>query len=51
MVHARDADRHAILFLRKAKTKRAFRELAWPHLFGQRGAYWEGPITRRKDNK
>lgn len=37
--HARDADRHAILFLRKAKAKRSFRELAWPHLYGERGAY------------
>lgn len=47
MVHARDADRHAILFLRKAKSKRAFRELAWPHLYAQRGAFWEGPPAGR----
>lgn len=46
MVHARDADRHAILFLRRAKAKRSLRELAWPHLFAERGAYYEGP--RRK---
>lgn len=39
MVHARDADRHAILFLRKCKAKKAFRELAFPHLYGERGAY------------
>lgn len=39
MVHARDADRHAILFLRKAKAKASFRANAWPHLFGERGAY------------
>lgn len=39
LVHARDADRHAILFLRRAKAKKAFRGLAWPHLFGERGAY------------
>lgn len=37
--HARDADRHAILFLRKAKAKREFREMAWPHLYGKQGAY------------
>lgn len=37
--HARDADRHAILFLRRAKQKAAFRAIAWPHLFGERGAY------------
>lgn len=37
--HARDADRHAILFLRKAKMKQGFREMAWPHLYGERGAY------------
>lgn len=42
LVHARDADRHAILFLRKAKAKRAFRELAFPHLYGERGPYWAG---------
>ena len=37
--HARDADRHAILFLRKAKAKKAFRARAWPHLYGDQGAY------------
>lgn len=37
--HARDADRHAILFLRKAKQKAAFRAAAWPHLYGAEGAY------------
>jgi hypothetical protein len=37
--HARDADRHAILFMRKAKAKPRFRELAWPHLYGEKGAY------------
>lgn len=37
--HARDADRHAILFLMKAKQKAKFRAKAWPHLFGERGAY------------
>lgn len=37
--HARDADRHAILFLRKAKIKKEFRAQAWPHLYGKRGAY------------
>lgn len=38
--HARDADRHAILFLRKAKSRPAFREMAWPHLFGPDGAFY-----------
>lgn len=37
--HARDADRHAILFLQKAKAKKDFRATAWPHLYGDRGAY------------
>ncbi|QHB37491.1 RuvC-like resolvase [Mycobacterium phage Onyinye] len=37
--HARDADRHAILFLRRAKAKAAFRANAWPHLYGERGVY------------
>lgn len=40
--HARDADRHAILFLRKAKAKASFRAQAWPHLFSERGAYYNG---------
>lgn len=39
MRHARDADRHAILFLRKAKTSNRLRQLAWPHLYGPDGAY------------
>ena len=37
--HARDADRHAILFLRKAKSNSKLRAIAWPHLYGKRGAY------------
>jgi hypothetical protein len=37
--HARDADRHAILFLRKAKQRAAFRASAWPHLYGEQGVY------------
>lgn len=32
--HARDADRHAITFLRKCKADREFRIRAFPHLFG-----------------
>lgn len=39
LVHARDADRHAILFLRKAKANKEFRAKAWPHLFSDQGAY------------
>jgi hypothetical protein len=37
--HARDADRHALLFLRKAKGKKDFRATAWPHLYSSEGAY------------
>lgn len=37
--HARDADRHAILFLRRAKASRKLRALAWPHLYSDKGAY------------
>lgn len=37
--HARDADRHAILFLRRAKANPNLRAIAWPHLYGKRGAY------------
>jgi hypothetical protein len=37
--HARDADRHAILFLRKAKANSRLRAMAWPHLYGPKGAY------------
>lgn len=39
MVHARDADRHALLFLRRCKAKAEFRAEAFPYLFGERGAY------------
>lgn len=39
MVHARDADRHAILFLRRAKQRKDLRARAWPHLFGPSGAF------------
>jgi hypothetical protein len=37
--HARDADRHAILFLRRCKKSARFRATAFPHLYGERGAY------------
>lgn len=39
MQHARDADRHAVLFLRRAKQYPKLRALAWPHLFGEDGRY------------
>lgn len=39
MVHARDADRHAITFLRKAKGNKELRALAWPHLYSDTGLY------------
>jgi hypothetical protein len=42
LIHARDADRHALLFLRKAKAKSQFRAQAWPHLFSRGGAYYNG---------
>lgn len=37
--HARDADRHALLFLRRAKKSREFRARAWPHLYSETGVY------------
>lgn len=39
LIHARDADRHALLFLRKCKQSNEFRAVAFPHLYGERGAY------------
>lgn len=38
--HARDADRHAILFLRRAKASARLRMDAWPHLYGKDGPYY-----------
>lgn len=37
--HARDADRHAILFLRRATQSRRLRAAAWPHLYGRGAPY------------
>lgn len=37
MEHARDADRHSILFLRKAKARGSVRGEAWPHLYTPSG--------------
>lgn|SRR6185295_7609768 len=53
-VHARDADRHNLTFLRKCKSGekgRALRAQAWPHLFGEivvggqvvQGPYYQPP--------
>lgn len=51
MGHARDADRHAILFLRKAKDiqKGAMRRaLWWPHLYGPDAPYYVPPPSKAK---
>lgn len=40
--HARDADRHALLFLRKCKQNAQMRAKAWPHLFDKGGSYYRG---------
>ncbi len=37
--HARDADRHAVYFLRRCQNKPQLRHEAWPHLF-------EKPVTK-----
>ena len=34
LVHARDADRHGITFLRRAKTIPRLRNAAWPYIYG-----------------
>lgn len=44
--HARDADRHAIAFLRKCKADPAFRLKAFPHLYGPNMLY--GPVVKKK---
>lgn len=45
--HARDADRHALIFLRKAMAAtekgQRIREWAWPHLYAPGGEYWQEP--------
>lgn len=38
MQHARDADRHAIVFFRRAKASGLIRGQAWPHLYTPAGA-------------
>lgn len=51
--HARDADRHALSFLRRCANPtsdgRALREAAWPHIYGQSGAFYN-PGRRKDDN-
>jgi len=42
--HARDADRHALTWLRKAKSKGWMRAQCWPHLYGVDGVYG-GSVT------
>ncbi|UVK63880.1 RuvC-like resolvase [Gordonia phage LilyPad] len=47
--HARDADRHALTFLRRAAQRspeaKALRELAWPHLFGPGQEFYDPGMT------
>jgi len=44
MEHARDADRHSILFLRKAKQSGSVRGSAWPHLYTPSGELRSVPL-------
>lgn len=39
--HARDADRHALYFLRRCQNDAALRAAAWPHIF-------DGPTPKKK---
>lgn len=45
MEHARDADRHSILFLRKAKARGSVRGEAWPHLYTPSGELRSVPLV------
>lgn len=44
MGHARDADRHGLVWLRKAKASELVRRSCWPHLYGENGPYYV-PVT------
>lgn len=43
--HARDADRHSITFLRKAKARGSVRGEAWPHLYTPSGELRPVPLA------
>lgn len=43
--HARDADRHAIIFLKKAKQRGSIRGQAWPHLYTPSGELRPGVLA------
>lgn len=45
MEHARDADRHSITFLRKAKARGSVRGDAWPHLYTPSGELRPVPVA------
>lgn len=45
MQHARDADRHGITFLRKAKARGSLRGAAWPHLYTESGDLRPGVLS------
>jgi hypothetical protein len=45
MQHARDADRHAIIFLKKAKQRGSIRGQAWPHLYTPSGELRPGVLA------
>lgn len=51
MEHSRDADRHAILFLRKAKDPQRGalrRAVWWPHIYGPDGPYYVPPPKQNR---
>jgi hypothetical protein len=48
--HARDAKRHALLFMRRTKAKRGLRELAWPAVYSQVTASASGVAERAARN-
>lgn len=43
--HARDADRHAIIFFRKAKQRGNLRHSAWPHIYTPSGELRPGVLA------
>lgn len=46
MRHARDADRHAITWLRQCKTEAFLRAKCWPYLYGPGGEFGTGIVAR-----
>lgn len=51
MEHARDADRHGLVWLRKCKPREFMRRECWTHIYGPEGEFYAGPTPDDEEDE